>query len=162
MVYLSFNAHFRGCNWSHLHLSFTFGNGGRRNWGSLCLGCHLLIQSQCNGWCALFGGRSGATSYSSLKSMSSGIDSSPEDTCESSAETLLPFVGQGMFAHPVGFLVLGSVWELSMVPRCPHLHLCPSHPCCLCQLSHTWEGWVDSLLVQLQFPFLSWLGLPSW
>ena len=27
--------------------------------------------------------------------MSSGIDSSPEDTCESSAEALLPFGGAG-------------------------------------------------------------------
>ena len=118
MVYLSFNAHFRGCNWSHLRLSFTFGNGGRRNWGSLCLGCHLLIQSQCSGWCALFGGEGGATSSSSLKSMSSGIDSSLEDTCESSAEALLPFGGAGDVCSSCGVfgigLCLGAKYGASM------------------------------------------------
>ena len=41
--------------------------------------------------------------------MSTGIDSSPEESCEPSTGGSLLLMGLGLMAHPVGALVLGSV-----------------------------------------------------
>ena len=68
--------------------------------------------------CTLFGGKDIGTSSSSLNSMSSGIDSSPDDSCESSAGALLPFDGiWAVYSSCEGFgagVSLGSKYGISM------------------------------------------------
>ena len=89
------------------------GIGGLSAWAVIFLSSPNVV-----GWCALFGGESGGTSSSSLKLMSSGIDFSPEGTCESSAEALLPFGGAGNVCSSCGVfgigLCLGAKYGASM------------------------------------------------
>ena len=67
----------------------------------------FLSSSNIVEWCALFGEEGGGTSSFFLKSMSSRIDSSPEDTCESFPEALLPFGGAGDVCSSCGVFGIG-------------------------------------------------------
>ena len=89
------------------------GIGGPSAWAVIFLSSPTVV-----GWYALFGGEGGGTSSSFLKSMSSGIDSLPEGTCESSAEALLHFGGAGDVCSSCGVfgigLCLGAKYGASM------------------------------------------------
>ena len=65
--------------------------------------CNLNVM----GWFAFFGGEGGGTSSSSLRAMCSRTDSSPDDTCESSAKANLLFGRVGAVCSSCGVFGVG-------------------------------------------------------